>query len=173
MDEQYMAPGRTLAKLLAKEGHTMVYGASEYGMMKLMADGVQQAGGKVIGVTSDFYKTYARKNADELVVAKTLGERRMIMIERSAVIVVMTGGLGTLDELTEALELKKQNQHNKPIIVLNTAGFYDGLKLQLQHIADEGFLPKVEQEGITIKSLDQYIRFVDTPQQVMALIERI
>jgi predicted Rossmann-fold nucleotide-binding protein len=53
----------------------------------------------------------------------------------------MAGGLGTLDEATEILELKKHGQHDKPVVLLNTAGFYDGLALQLRRMEEEGFLP--------------------------------
>ncbi len=53
----------------------------------------------------------------------------------------MVGGMGTLDEATEILELKKHALHSKPVVLLNTAGFYDGLKLQLQRMDGEGFLP--------------------------------
>jgi predicted Rossmann-fold nucleotide-binding protein len=56
-------------------------------------------------------------------------------------LVVMAGGLGTLDEATEILELKKHGLHDKPVVLLNTAGFYDGLALQLRRMEEERFLP--------------------------------
>jgi predicted Rossmann-fold nucleotide-binding protein len=54
---------------------------------------------------------------------------------------VLAGGLGTLDEATEVLELRKHGLHDKPVVLLNTAGFYDGLTLQLRRMEKEGFLP--------------------------------
>jgi uncharacterized protein (TIGR00730 family) len=132
--EKYMQPARELAKRLAEGGHTMLYGGSDYGLMRIMADGMQEGGAKIVGITIPAYSKYARKNADEMVIAKTLGERKAVILERSDVIVMMVGGLGTLDEATEILELKKQDHHNKPVIVLNTDGFYDGLKTQLERI---------------------------------------
>lgn len=112
----------------------------------------------------------ARKNADEMIIAKTLGERKAGMLERADVIVVLPGGLGTLDEATEVLELKKQHHHDKPVIILNTAGFYDGLKFQLKRMSDEGFLKMNERNGIRSKTLDQFVSFVDTSQQVTRAI---
>lgn len=86
---------------------------------------------------------------------------------------MMVGGLGTLDETTEMLELKKQSKHDKGIFVLNTDGFYDGFKMQLERMAQEGFLPVKEQEGITVRPLSQLIQFVDTPEEIMKLIDKV
>ena len=73
--------------------------------------------------------------------AKDLAERKALTLARADAIVVMAGGLGTLDEATEILEQKKHGLHNKPVVLLNTAGFYDGLTIQLRRMEEEGFLP--------------------------------
>ncbi len=148
----------------------MIYGGSDYGLMKVMADGMQQGGAKIVGVTIPVYAAHARKNADEMILAKTLGERKATALKRSDAIVVLIGGLGTLDELTEILELKRQDHHNKPTIVLDTNGFYDGLKIQLQRMADEKFFKPGENTHIRTKTLSEFIQFVDTPAEVIALL---
>jgi uncharacterized protein (TIGR00730 family) len=168
LPEKYTAPAEELAQLLAKAGHTMIYGGSDYGLMKVMADAVQKEGGKVVGITIPIYHPNSRKNIDELIVAKTLGERKAVMLERSDAIIVLVGGIGTLDELTEILEFKKQNHHNKPIVVLNTDGFYDGLYAQLKRMADENLF--TSEAKLTGKTLEQYIAFIDTPKQALALV---
>jgi predicted Rossmann-fold nucleotide-binding protein len=76
-----------------------------------------------------------------MVIAEDLAERKALLLARSDAIVVMAGGLGTLDEATDILEQRKHGLHDKPVVLLNTAGFYDGLTLQLQRMEDEGFLP--------------------------------
>ena len=76
-----------------------------------------------------------------MVLAKDLANRKALMLARSDAVVVMAGGLGTLDEATEILELRKHRLHDKPVVLLNTAGFYDGLTLQLQRMETDGFLP--------------------------------
>jgi uncharacterized protein (TIGR00730 family) len=168
--KKYTGPAKELAKLLAEAGHTMIYGGSDYGLMKIMADGMQQGGGKIVGVTIPIYHPHARKNADEMVLTKTLGERKAAILERSDAIVVLIGGLGTLDELTEFLELKKQDHHNKPIIILDTDGFYEGLRMQLERMAKENFLSMGENTHLSAKTLEQFVQFVDTPAEVMALL---
>lgn len=156
--------------MLAQAGHHLVYGGSDYGLMKVMAHGMQAGGAKIVGVTIPIYAAHARKDADEMIIAKTLGERKATILERSDAIVTLVGGIGTLDELTELLELKRQHHHHKPIIVLNTDGFYDGLRLQLQRIANEKLFKAGENANIPVRTLDEYIRFVDTPSQVMDLL---
>lgn len=109
--------------------------------MKVVADGVEEAGGRLVGVSVDFLAHKARPGVDEMVVAKDLAERKALLLAKSDAIVVMVGGTGTLDEATEILELKKHGKHSKPVVVLNTAGFYDGLKDQFRRMEEEGFLP--------------------------------
>ncbi|MFF9343084.1 MULTISPECIES: TIGR00730 family Rossman fold protein [unclassified Streptomyces] len=142
LDERYTAPAREFAGLLGKAGHTLVWGGSDTGLMKVVADGVQEAGGRLVGVSVDFLAAKARPDADEMTVTKDLAERKALLLAKSDAIVVMVGGTGTLDEATEILELKKHAKHTKPVVILNTAGFYDGLKTQFQRMEDEGFLPR-------------------------------
>lgn len=141
LDERYTRPAREFAELIGKGGHTLVWGGSDVGLMKVVADGVEQAGGRLVGVSVSFLAASARAEADEMVVAADLAERKALLLAKSDAIVIMVGGAGTLDEATEILELKKHALHTKPVVLLNTAGFYDGLKQQLQRMDAEGFLP--------------------------------
>lgn len=141
LDDRYTAPAREFAELIGKGGHTMVWGGSESGLMKVMADGVQENGGRLVGVSVGFLAAKARRNADEMVIAADLAERKAGLLARGDAVVVMVGGTGTLDEATEILELKKHGLHTKPVVLLNTAGFYDGLQQQFRRMEDEGFLP--------------------------------
>lgn len=141
LDDRYVLPARRFAELMGKGGHALVWGGSDTGLMKVMADGVQRAGGKLIGVSVEFLAHKARQGADEMVVTKDLAERKAQMLARADAIVVMVGGTGTLDEATEILELRKHGLHTKPVVLLNTAGFYDGLQEQFRRMESEGFLP--------------------------------
>src|SRR3954468_9693289 len=141
LDERYTRPAREFAELLGQHGHTLVWGGSDTGLMKVVADGVRESGGRLAGVSVDFLKHLARADADEMVIAKDLAERKALLLGGSDAIVVMVGGLGTLDEATEILELRKHGLHHKPVVLLNTAGFYDGLALQLMRMDADGFLP--------------------------------
>lgn len=172
LDKKYVAPAEYLAGLLGKSGHTLLWGGSDCGLMKVIADGVQDNGGKIVGVTMELFKAFAHQGADEMIVAKTLSERKATLLKRSDAIIVLPGGLGTLDELTEVIEHKRHGAHNCPIIVLNTDGFYDGLKLQFQRMANEGFLPLAEHAHSQdeASSLVRWIQFVDTPEEVIELV---
>ena len=141
LDERYTGPAREFAELIGKGGHSLVWGGSDTGLMKVVADGVRESGGRLVGISVEFLRDWARNDADEMVIAEDLAERKALLLARSDAIVVMAGGLGTLDEATDILEQRKHGLHDKPVVLLNTAGFYDGLTLQLQRMEDEGFLP--------------------------------
>ncbi|WP_099039267.1 TIGR00730 family Rossman fold protein [Mycobacterium neglectum] len=141
LDERYTRPARDFAELLGKGGHTLVWGGSDLGLMKVVADGVQEAGGRIRGISVDFLRECAREDADEMVFAADLAQRKALLLGRSDAIVVMAGGLGTLDEATDIMEQRRHGLHNKPVVLLNTAGFYSGLVLQLRRMEEEGFLP--------------------------------
>ena len=158
----YTAAARDLATSIAQKGHTLVWGGSNVGTMKVIADAAQAAGGKIVGVSVERLKASARAGADEMIVTKDWPERRATLLSRGDAIVVLPGGLGTLDEVSDVLEQKKQHFHNKPVVFLNTDGFYEGFKQQLERMEREGFLPH---------QLSEFAHFVDTPDAVMRYIE--
>ncbi|MGQ4329220.1 TIGR00730 family Rossman fold protein [Streptomyces hayashii] len=162
LDDRYTGPAREFAELLGKGGHTLVWGGSDVGLMKVVADGVQEAGGRLCGVSAAFLAATARPGADEMVIAADLSERKRLLLERSDAVVIMVGGTGTLDEATEILELKKHGHTDKPVVLLNTAGFYDGLKQQFRRMEDEGFLPL---------PLTDLVFFAEEPVGALAFLE--
>ena len=162
VDKKYTEAAREFATLIARGGHTLVWGGSNRGTMKVIADAAQSAGGKIVGITMELLRAVARPNADEMLVMKNLPERKAKLLERSDAVVVLPGGLGTLDEISEALELKKHRLHNKAIVFLNTADFYHGLRAQLERMEAEGFLPR---------ALSEFLFFADTPQEAIRYIE--
>ncbi|MBR7678896.1 LOG family protein, partial [Streptomyces daliensis] len=87
-------------------GHSLVWGGSDVGLMKVVADGVQGAGGRLVGISVEFLAAKAREGADEMIITADLAERKALLLQRADAIVVMVGGTGTLDEATEILELK-------------------------------------------------------------------
>ncbi|MGW0820805.1 LOG family protein [Streptomyces sp. NPDC002845] len=162
LDDRYTRPAREFAKLLGKGGHTLVWGGSDVGLMKVVADGVQEAGGRLLGVSVAFLSAKARPGTDEMVTARDLAERKKLLLEKADAVVIMVGGTGTLDEATEILELKKHGHTDKPVVLLNTAGFYDGLKEQFRRMEDEGFLPR---------PLSDLVFFAEEPVGALAYLE--
>lgn len=163
VSEKYVNDAKVFSELIVEHGYGLVYGASDVGMMKVVASTVQKLGGRTIGITMEILKDTARTNLDELYIMPTLGERKAKMAEKSDVIVLLVGGIGSLDEVTELLELKKHKVHQKPIVVINSAGFYNGLKEQLL---------KMKQEGFINQDLEELVYFAETPYKAMEYIDK-
>jgi uncharacterized protein (TIGR00730 family) len=161
--EKYTNDAAEFATLLAQNGHTLVWGGSNVGTMKVIADAAQAAGGKIVGISMEFFAHKSRKNADEMVVTKDLSERKKVMLERADAVVVLAGGIGTLDEATEILALKRHGEHAKHVIFLDTDGFYDGFKMQLERMQKEGFLDTADGDGRGERLID----FATTPEEAM------
>ncbi|MET8557423.1 TIGR00730 family Rossman fold protein [Streptomyces sp. NPDC004959] len=164
LDERYTRPARAFAELLGRRGHTLVWGGSDTGLMKVVADGVAESGGELLGVSVEFLSHKARKGLDTMLVTKDLAERKAELLGRSDAIVVLVGGTGTLDEVTEVLEMKKHRMHSKPVVILNTEGFYDGLRRQFERMQAEGFLPV---------PVNELMYVTDDPETALDYLERV
>lgn len=162
VEEKYVKATEELGKLMVKNNFDLVWGGSDKGLMKVMADSVQNAGGKIFGVTMEFLKGHRRLNADEMIIAKDLSERKKLLLSKASAIILLVGGIGSLDEVAEMLEFKKHKLHNKPIVVLNTDKFYEGLKIQFERMDKDGFLPR---------KLNDLIYFADSPRQAIDYIK--
>ena len=128
MDHDFEEAAAEFAKFIASHGMTLIFGGSNVGTMKTVADAALSAGGKVVGVfTTNLPMSLAHPGLTELVVTHSLAERKREMIERADALVALPGGLGTLDELFDALALRrvKNGGHKKPVGVLNVNGYYD------------------------------------------------
>ncbi|MEV4556497.1 TIGR00730 family Rossman fold protein [Kitasatospora sp. NPDC049285] len=159
LDATYSAPAAEFARLLGEGGHTLVWGGSHAGLMGLLADGVKEAGGRLVGISVELLRHKSYEGADELVMAPDLAARKAELLARGDALVVLVGGLGTLDEVTEVLELKKHALHDKPVVFLDTEGFYTGLRMQLERMDAEGFLPR---------PLSELVGFAQTPAEALA-----
>ena len=139
---EYMAGAYAVGKLLAERDIMLVYGGGRAGLMGAVADACLGAGGKVIGVITKLLegRELAHTGVTELFVVDTMHERKMMMANLSDGFVALPGGLGTLDELFEILAWAQLGIHSKPVGLLNTNGFYDGLMKFLDHVNSERFL---------------------------------
>ncbi len=137
----YMDAATALGALLARERLTLVYGGGKVGLMGAMARAVHAHGGRVIGVIPHYLrrKEVAYEEADELIVTKDLRERKAIMEERADAFVAMPGGFGTLEEILEILTLKQLEAHGKPVVFLNTNGFFSPLLAMFDRLYEEQF----------------------------------
>ncbi len=129
LDESYYPVAAELGKLLAKNGFNMVYGGSSLGLMWACAEQVQEYGGKIFGVMPE--KLYnigvSTEACVDLTVTPCMRTRKAKMDELSHGVIALPGGFGTLEELSEMIVQKQLGYNNKPIVILNTNGFYNKL----------------------------------------------
>lgn len=138
----YAIAASTLGKLLALSDMGVVFGGGGIGLMGKLADAVMANGGMITGVIPSFMKDegWDHKDLTDMIVTSDMGERKKRMFELSDAIVALPGGIGTLEELTEAITLKQLGLYSGPIIILNTKGFYVSLIKFLEDMISENFL---------------------------------
>lgn len=142
IDPAFVAAARTLGTAMAGAGIGLVYGGGSLGLMGETARAVIKAGGHVTGIIPEFLvsKERMQDGVHELIVTRTMHERKMAMFERSTGFVALPGGIGTLEELAEILTWSQLRQHARPIILCNVIGFWDGLLGLIDHMRAQGFI---------------------------------
>jgi len=138
----YRQAAQALGRCLARNGLTLVYGGGSVGLMGAVADAVLEAGGEAIGVIPKALALpeLAHPNLTELHVVEGMHPRKHMMARLSSCFVAMPGGLGTLEELFEALTWTQLGIQDKPVGLLDVAGYWDALAAALDVAVDEGFL---------------------------------
>ena len=131
-----------LGRIIAKAGISITYGGGAVGMMGTIADAALAEGGKVIGVLPEFMQDleWGHKGLTELILTADMHARKTRMIQDADAVIAMAGGCGTLEELLEAITWKRLALHGKPIVVLNTDGFFDSLDAMLRRTIEEKFM---------------------------------
>lgn len=151
----YAEAAVALGTVLAQEQISLVYGGSNVGLMRVLADTVLAHGGTVVGVLPRVLEAWevAHAGLTELLVVETMHARKLLMTERADAFVALPGGFGTLDELAEVLVWAQLGLHQKPVAVLNVAGFFTPLLAWLDHMVGERFL-RAEQRAMLIVESD-------------------
>jgi uncharacterized protein (TIGR00730 family) len=149
---------------LAARGHSLVSGGGCVGMMGAVADGARAGGAHTLGVIPQSLVDLevADTASDELIVTDDMGARKNLMIERSDAFITLPGGLGTLDELFEVWTTATLDLHDKPIVLLDPDGFYDGLMTWLGQLADTAFVRTAALERVTVvKSIPSALDLIE------------
>jgi len=176
-DPRYVELARDVGIALAEQGIGVVYGGGRLGLMGAIASGALQAGGEVIGVIPEALVNGEVANHDcQLTVVKTMHERKAAFTDLSDGFVVLPGGVGTMDELWEAVSWAQLGYHSKPVGILNAFGFYDGLLAFNRHMAEVGFVRPAHQNIILAESelaplLDR-MRAHQPPQTIVTMDPR-
>ena len=164
----YLDACRDLGKLLAARGFGLVYGGGHLGMMGALANAVLDNGGEATGVITELLSGWeqAHTGLDHLHTVRTMAERKNLMRELADGFIAMPGGLGTHDELFEVLVGLQLGEHDKPCIVLNINGFYDHLRVHLDHAVAEGLLlPEKRRLVIFEEDIEEALRLLHNELQ--------
>jgi uncharacterized protein (TIGR00730 family) len=164
VDSRYAGAARDLGRLLAERHIRLIYGGARIGLMGTLADATLAAGGEVVGIIPGHLdKTeLGHRGATELIVVDSMHERKFMMFEESDAFAILPGGLGTLDETFEMLTWRKLGLHDKPIILLDIAGYWRPLLGLIDHVIVQGFAAPTDR--------DLY-KVVSTVEEVVAAME--
>ena len=164
---EYVKKAKELGEWMAENGHTLVYGAGNAGMMGAVSDGVIENGGKAIGVTPNFFvmAEVTRDDLTEKIVPEGMPERRVKMMELGDAFIALPGGTGTIDEISEVIALKRLGrlgEVDKPIMLYNVDGYYDKLFEFFDAVADNEFCRREDRDYIIeVKSLEDIARVME------------
>lgn len=150
---EYAQSARRLGEVLARRGCELVYGAGCVGLMGILADTVLERGGRVIGVIP---KRLGRKvrhaGLSELHETISMHDRKALMFELADAMIAMPGGIGTFEEMLEVYTWGQLGFHEKPLGVLNAAGYYDKMIAFLDHAVEEGFIKPVHRQMLIVEN---------------------
>ena len=151
--EDYTLAAETLGRELARRGLILVYGGGSVGLMGKVADSALEEGGSVVGVIPKFLnkQDVIHEHLTECLIVEDLFERKALMFERSDSCVALPGGVGTLDELLEAIAWQQLGQLSQGIGLVNVAGYFDRWIDALDHMAREGFLSSADEIAIVTR----------------------
>lgn len=137
----YAQSAQAVGRWLAERGHRLVYGGGSGGLMGIVADSALAAGGQVLGIIPRalVHLEHAHPKISELIVVDTMHQRKALMVEYSDAYISLAGGIGTLEEMAEMWTLNVLGYQNKPMGLLNTAGYYDDYLRYLATMQAEGF----------------------------------
>jgi len=160
----HFAVAEEMGALLAQRKKTLVYGGGSIGLMGALAKSVHQHGGRVVGVIPEFLrlKEIAYEDADELIVTRDMRDRKAEMEARADAFVALPGGFGTLEEILEVLTLKQLRTHQKPIVLLNSGGFFDRLL---------GVFDQLYEQNFTKREYCLFYQVVKEPAEVFAHLD--
>ncbi|MBQ4527653.1 MAG: TIGR00730 family Rossman fold protein [Clostridia bacterium] len=144
-DKRYIDAVERLGELLARRGHSLVYGGGGSGLMGAAARGFTKGDGHIIGVVPHFFDVdgILYDKCDEMVRTDTMRQRKQRMEDEADVFIITPGGVGTFDEFFEILTLKQLGRHCKAIVIYNICGYYDKLQEFMNVAFEENFITDV------------------------------
>ncbi|BAM05334.1 LOG family protein [Phycisphaera mikurensis] len=165
-DPAFAAAAEATGREVGRRGWRLVYGGGSVGLMGRVARATQAAGGAVTGVIprAMMRRELAFEASDELVVVETMRERKQVMDDRADAFVVLPGGFGTLEEVAEVVTHRFLNYHNKPVVIVDVAGFWSPLRTLFDHFEAARFAGPAYREAY---------RFVATAEEALAALDAV
>lgn len=165
-DPAYAEVAEAVGTMLAEDGHRLVYGAGDVGLMGRVARSAQNGGAETLGVIPTHLMQLEVGKADltTLIVTETMHERKKVMFMNAQAVVALPGGAGTLDELFEVLTWRQLGLHEKPVYLLNTNDYWGPLIGMIAHLVDQGF---------AAPSFLDYMQVVNGPDQLQAALRAL
>ena len=165
INNDYADAASELGLLLSRAGIEVVFGGGGIGLMGKLADTIIENKGTITGVIPAFMKDQGWDHSDvnEMIITSDMGERKKQMFAMADAIIALPGGVGTLEELTEAITLKQLGLFRGPVIILNTLNFYKSLIDFFEHMVSEYFL-RYEHKAIW--------EIADNPEEVMIILAK-
>jgi len=144
VDKSYIELARKIGELLAKNGIHCIYGAGSTGLMGGLANGVLSQHGAITGIIPRFMceREWNHTGLPELIMVETMHERKELMLRKADAAIALPGGIGTFEELVEAITWRKLGLFNNPIYIVNSNNYYRSLIDMLEKAVDEKFMEK-------------------------------
>ena len=141
-----------LGEYLAQNSVSLVYGGGSYGLMGAISTAMMQKDGHVTGIIPELINEHVgHNNISELIVVKTMHERKSLMYNLSDAFICLPGGIGSLEEFLEVFTWLQLGYHSKPVLIFNINGFYDNILKQLSTMVGEGFLRESHLANLIVK----------------------
>lgn len=144
----YLDTARSIADICIENQIHVLYGGGGVGLMGALADRILEKKGKITGIIPHFMKEleWAHSNVEEMILVDDMRERKRRLIENVDAIVALPGGVGTLEELLEVITLKQLGRFNKPIVIVNTNGFYNSLFTFFDELIEKQFMHELNRK---------------------------
>ena len=160
-DDKYFREAAALGRLIAEQGHALVFGGGRDGLMGACARAALEKGGRVIGIAPEMFLDpgFLLEGCTEMILTESMSVRKEKMLTLSDAFIALPGGIGTMDEFFETVTLKQLGLIRGPLVLLNTDGFYVPLLNLLHRMAEERFMSE-ECLGL--------VRSCETPEEALA-----
>ena len=160
IDPDYFRAAEVLGRWIGANGHTLVYGGGNSGLMECIGKAVHEAGGRTVGVIPRIIEEGRRVSdyVDVEIPCEDLSDRKAIMMERSDEFYALPGGIGTIDEVFTVASAATIGYHHKKVTLCNVKGFWDSLITLLNDHQQKGMIRGEYHDYIEIKSIDDFNR---------------